>query len=145
MRAPWSGDDRGTIAMYTVLFTPVVFLLAGLLVDGGLAIHARQRAADMAEQAARAGADNIDEDALRRTGRARVIADGPNGTTCTRAYRLLREYDENVTDRDCLAAADRVEVTVQITVPLQLLAIVPGFSEFTMRSTAAAEPQTGAP
>lgn len=49
------GDERerGSVAMYVVLFTPAVFLLAGLLVDGGLAIHARQRAADMAEQAAR--------------------------------------------------------------------------------------------
>ncbi|MGH3387587.1 MAG: pilus assembly protein TadG-related protein, partial [Actinomadura sp.] len=42
--------DRGTVSIFTVIFALFVILLAGLLVDGGLAIHARQRAADIAEQ-----------------------------------------------------------------------------------------------
>jgi hypothetical protein len=37
--------DRGTLSLFVVLFTPVVVLLAGLLVDGGIAINARERAA----------------------------------------------------------------------------------------------------
>ena len=47
-----AGRDRGTFSMFTVLFVPMVLLFAGLLFDGGLAIHARQRALDIAEQAA---------------------------------------------------------------------------------------------
>ncbi|MCP9950632.1 TadE family protein [Actinomadura madurae] len=80
------GRDRGTIAMYTVLFTPIVLLLAGLLVDGGLAIHARQRAADVAEQAARAGANQIDTAALRGTGRpsSTRAGHGRRRATCSR-------------------------------------------------------------
>jgi hypothetical protein len=60
----WRGD-RGTLSLFVVLFTPVVVLLAGLLVDGGIAINARERAADVAQQAARAGANDLNVAALR--------------------------------------------------------------------------------
>ncbi|GLW67629.1 membrane protein [Actinomadura rubrobrunea] len=130
--------DRGTISTYVVLFTPTVFLLAGLLVDGGLAIHARQRAADMAEQAARAGANEIDADALRRTGRPVIDP----GRARVAACALLDAYGEDVTGRSCAADEESVQVTVQLTVRPQLLSIVPGFGEFTMTSTASAHPVT---
>ncbi len=38
------------MSTFVVLFSVAVFLLAGLLVDGGAAINARLRAADIAEQ-----------------------------------------------------------------------------------------------
>ena len=60
----WRGD-RGTLSLFVVLFTPVVVLLAGLLVNGGIAINARERAADVAQQAARAGANDLNVAALR--------------------------------------------------------------------------------
>ncbi|MEU8800347.1 TadE family protein [Spirillospora sp. NPDC048819] len=131
--------DRGTIALYTVLFTPIVFLLAGLLVDGGLAIHARQRAADMAEQAARAGADQIDTDALRATGEPVLDPARARAAACD----LLAAYRDQVTASRCDADEQEVAVTVQITVRPQLLGIIPGFSEFRMTSGATAHPVTG--
>ena len=39
--------------------------MAGLVVDGGTALSARGRAADVAQQAARAGADALDPNAVR--------------------------------------------------------------------------------
>ncbi|WP_395110882.1 TadE/TadG family type IV pilus assembly protein [Actinomadura sp. SCN-SB] len=132
------GGDRGTAGMYVVLFTPAVFLLAGLLVDGGLAIHARQRAADMAEQAARAGANEIDTETLRRTGEPVIDPARARVAACD----LLAGYDAEITASQCSADEERVEVTVQLTVRLQLLGIVPGMSEFTMTSTASAQPVT---
>lgn len=132
-------DDRGTIAMYTVLLTPAVLLLAGLLVDGGLAIHARQRAADMAEQAARAGADEIDADALRATGRPVI----DTAAACGAAYDLLEAYRQDIAGRDCVPGTDEVRVTVTIRVQAQILGIVPGLGDFTMTSTASAHPETG--
>lgn len=134
-----TGGDRGTIALYTVLFTPIVFMLAGLLVDGGLAIHARQRAADMAEQAARAGANQIDTDALRETGEP--VLDP--GRARVAACDLLAAYREQVTASRCEADEQEVAVTVQITVRPQILGIIPGFSEFEMTSGATARPVTG--
>lgn len=135
---PEDRGDRGTVALYTVLFTPIVFMLAGLLVDGGLAIHARQRAADMAEQAARAGANEIDTDALRRTGKPVIDP----GRARVAACDLLDAYGEDVTGRSCVADTQQVQVTVQLTVRPQLLSIVPGFGAFTMSSTASAHPVT---
>lgn len=132
--------DTGTIALYTVLFTPAVFLLAGLLVDGGLAIHARQRAADMAEQAARAGANQIDEAALRATGEPVI----DTGRACRAAADLLGEFGTPVDGAPgCSATAEEVSVTVTIRVELQLLSIAPGFDDFTITSTASAHPETG--
>ncbi|MEV0581816.1 pilus assembly protein TadG-related protein [Nonomuraea sp. NPDC050310] len=79
-------DDRGSMSVFTVLFSVVVFLLAGLLVDGGSAINARLRAADVAEQAARAGADRIDVEHLRETGQARLLG---SEEVCARAWEVL--------------------------------------------------------
>lgn len=132
--------DRGSISLYVVLFTPAVLLLAGLLVDGGLAIHARQRAADMAEQAARAGANEIDTAALRETGRPVIDPGRARAAACD----LLAAYDEDVTAANCDATEEEVAVTVEITVRPQLLGIIPGFGEFTMTSSATAHPVTGA-
>ena len=134
--------DRGTVSMFTVIFALFVILLAGLLVDGGLAIHARQRGADIAEQGARAAADDIDVDHLRATGEAR-IADG--GTACAKARRLVAKYPEVNGPVECAVSADRQTATVQVTidVELQLLSIMPGFGTFTMTSKASAHPQAG--
>src|SRR5437660_310649 len=51
--------DRGTFALWTVLFTIAAIFLTALLVDGGDAINAKERAADLAEQAARAAANDL--------------------------------------------------------------------------------------
>ncbi|GAA2085549.1 hypothetical protein GCM10009780_25570 [Actinomadura alba] len=132
--------DRGTVAMFTVIFALFVILLAGLLVDGGLAIHARQRAADIAEQAARAAADDIDVGLLRTTGELR-IADA--GTACAKARRLVARYPE-AGDVQCGLRDSRTAwVQVKITVKLQLLSIMPGFSDMEMTSSATATPETG--
>jgi len=135
------GRDRGTVAMFTTIFALFVMVLAGLLVDGGLAIHARQRAADIAEQGARAAADDVDVAYLRRTGGARIAnAD----TACLRARRLAATYREVTGPVGCTVdGAQTVHVTVQIKVRLQLLGIVPGFNDFTMTSAASAHPQEG--
>ncbi|TDD64195.1 pilus assembly protein [Actinomadura darangshiensis] len=127
--------------MYTVLFTPIVFMLAGLLVDGGLAIHARQRAADMAEQAARAGADQIDTDALRETGRPVLDPGRARAAACD----LVASYGDQVTGSQCDADEQEVAVTVRISVRPQFLGIIPGFGEFQLTSGATARPVTGGP
>lgn len=47
------------------LLTVALLAMAGLVIDGGAAIAARERAADLAEQAARAGADALIPASLR--------------------------------------------------------------------------------
>jgi Flp pilus assembly protein TadG len=57
--------DAGTISLYMALFVVALLAMAGLVLDGGAAIAARGRAADLAEQAARAGADALSPSSLR--------------------------------------------------------------------------------
>ncbi len=61
-------QDAGNASIVLVLITPALFGVAGLVVDGGRAINARQLAASQAEQAARAAADAVDVDAVRAGG-----------------------------------------------------------------------------
>jgi hypothetical protein len=67
-RAPHPGrgrGDRGSVALWVVIFTFAVMVLATFVVDGGQLMNARERAADMAGQAARATVNDIDITALR--------------------------------------------------------------------------------
>lgn len=59
------GNDRGSGAIAVVIFAMLFVALAGFVVDGGMAISKRERAADLAEQAARYAAQDIDVAALR--------------------------------------------------------------------------------
>jgi Flp pilus assembly protein TadG len=58
-------DDRGSVSLWVVIFAFVTLALLILIVDGGQVIVAKSRAADIAEQAARAAADDINPAALR--------------------------------------------------------------------------------
>ena len=132
--------DRGTVAMFTTIFAVFVFALAGLVVDGGLAIHARQRAADIAEQAARAAADDVDVNYLRQTGKARIVA---SGEPCRRARLLASKYQEVKGAIGCdTSGGQSARVAVQIRVKFQLLGAL-GFPDMTMSSMASAQPQEG--
>lgn len=66
-------SERGAISAMVVTLTVMLFMLAGLVIDGGFAINARQRLYDDAEQAARAAANQIDIDALRETGQVVLL------------------------------------------------------------------------
>src|SRR3954468_8200570 len=59
------GSEEGAAAVLLLIMTPALFGLAGLVLDGGRQLSARQDGADLAEQAARAGADQLNADALR--------------------------------------------------------------------------------
>jgi len=68
-----SSDDTGSMSVFVVGLIVALMVLAGLVVDGGRAVNGRAAAADDAEQAARAGANQIDDAVLRSSG-AIVIA-----------------------------------------------------------------------
>jgi Flp pilus assembly protein TadG len=57
--------DRGSVSLWVVIFAFVTLALLILIVDGGQVIVAKSRAADIAQQAARAAADDINPAALR--------------------------------------------------------------------------------
>ena len=57
--------DEGSVSVYLAVWAVAMMAMAGLVIDGGAAIAARARAADLAEQAARAGADALSPASLR--------------------------------------------------------------------------------
>ncbi len=57
--------ERGSFTFAVVFWALIAMVLAGFIVDGGLAITERQRAGDIAEQAARAGAEQLNPADLR--------------------------------------------------------------------------------
>ena len=82
--------ERGAATVFVVMFAVVLLVLAGLVVDGGPAINARQRVADDVEQAARAGSQHIDVDELRQRG---VVEIDPGAAEpAARAFLQTRGY-----------------------------------------------------
>ena len=72
------------MAVLAVMWALVLVMLAALAIDGGLAISQHERAADLADEAARAEAQNLVPQDLR-DGRGVVIAPDPN-CSLARAY-----------------------------------------------------------
>ena len=64
--------ERGALGAMVAVLAPAVIALAGLVYDGGLALEGRQRANDVAEQAARAAANQCDQEALRTASKCLV-------------------------------------------------------------------------
>lgn len=52
-------SDRGAITLFAVLMVLVLLLAAGLVIDGGTKLAAARQATGLAEEAARAGAEQI--------------------------------------------------------------------------------------
>jgi Flp pilus assembly protein TadG len=110
-------DDRGSGAGAVIIFALVFLSLSAFVIDGGLSISKRERAADIAEQAARFAAQDIDRDALYEN------EGGPapiNFENCdARVKTFAREMDMTGADiaaTHCVAAdAQQVQVEVQLT------------------------------
>lgn len=110
-------DDCGSGAGAVIVFALVFLSLSAFVIDGGLSISKRERAADIAEQAARYAAQDIDREALydNEGGPAPI-----NHENCdARVKAFAREMDMSGADiagTHCVAAnADAVEVEVQLT------------------------------
>ena len=59
LRAP-HGADRGSLSPYFAIIALAIFMIMGLVVDGGGALNAANRATSLAQEAARDGGQQID-------------------------------------------------------------------------------------
>jgi Flp pilus assembly protein TadG len=108
-------SDHGSLTVFFVLLVTTLLLVAGLVFDGGRLLAARRDAVDAAQDAARAGAQQIDP-AAARAGDTRLAADAADAA----AQAWLA--DEGHTG-DVTVTADTVTVSVSREVPLALLAL----------------------
>ncbi|GAA2110204.1 hypothetical protein GCM10009802_07040 [Streptomyces synnematoformans] len=68
-----AGDDRGQVTAFVVGVFAALWLFAGIVVDGGLTLAGKVRALDVAQEAARTGAQQLDLGQLRRGGDVRLV------------------------------------------------------------------------
>jgi Flp pilus assembly protein TadG len=131
------------MSVFVVIFSVVVFLLAGMLVDGGAAINARLRAADVAEQGARAAADQIDEEHLRETGQVQLPGD--DAEVCDRAEEIVTAHDDDrMALQECSVGDDLGDVTVTVSVRWEAFFLAAlGFQGTEMEASATAGPDAG--
>ncbi len=124
------GYDRGSVSGFVVVITIAVLACGGLVVDGARVVGAKVEAADHAENAARAGAQEI----VARNGV--VILD------VVRARRAASAYLAGVGMTGTVSATpSRITVTVQRTVQTTLLSLV-GVDAKSVSATRSSDPAT---
>jgi hypothetical protein len=136
--------QRGSAALFVAIFAPAMIFMAGLVIDGGSALEARQRAADTAEQAARAAGNECDEALLRSASECRLLP-GPRLRSAAARYigPGIDDWDLQVINPAPGGAYYGVRVTVTITFSTTLIGIVPAFRTMTLTESAEAVAVTG--
>lgn len=130
----WRADD-GRATAFVVVLVAGILALAGLTLDGGVALAAKVKANGEAEAAARAGAQAIDLSGYRNTGTLHLIG--------TQAMANAQHYLSTVgASGTVTVSGDTVIVTITATQGTQLLGMV-GISSLTVHGTGSAHPQRG--
>lgn len=137
-RLPRASAESGAISAMVVTLIVMLFVLAGLVVDGGFAINARQSTFDDAEQAARAGANQIDMEQLRATGTVVILKN--EAMQAATEYMMARGYQPGRVQVDVGPA--QVTVTAERTVETSLLQLI-FISSFEVEGTATSRPAVG--
>jgi len=130
-------DERGAASIFVLGMSVVLMVCAGLVVDGGLAINARMRVADDAEQASRVGADSINLDILRAGGG--VVIDPGLAAQRSADYLSSRGYSPGQYSLD--VQGETVSVTVHDTTNTMILGLV-GIDTYDVQAAASATPET---
>jgi len=120
-------NDRGSLSVMVVALTTALFVLLGLVVDGGRALAARQTAWDVAAEAARLGASQVSVQSLRWN---EVGADPVAAENAASGYFGARGYRGSVSVLD-----DEVSVTVTTSIPTTILGLV-GIDQFNVSASA---------
>lgn len=130
--APKRSSERGSVTVFTVIMTITLIFVAGLVVDGGQILNAKRTAANVAESAARAGAQELDEDAIRAGERDRLN----ERRSIARAEAFL---EANGYQGTASVAANMVTVTVTARQPMLILGIG-GLAGVDVHGTGSASP-----
>lgn len=109
-----NGRDQGVVTTFVIIFSVLLVFVIGLVVDGGRMLAEHRRARNLADSAARAGAQAISEDAVRN-GDA-VILDAGAAEIAACAFVDDPDYSCNA-----VATGNSIEVTLNGSIDLLLL------------------------
>ena len=124
--------DSGQITAFVVVMATALVLLAGLVLDGGLTLAARERALGLAQEAARAGAQGINLAVYRQSGN--LVLSPPLAAADAQQYLASTGSQGTVH-----VTGNVVTVTVTITQRMQILDAA-GLSAITVHASASATP-----
>jgi hypothetical protein len=124
--------ERGSITPYALIFITVLMLFIGLVVDVGAKLRAGWEAVGIAEEAARAGAGQIDRAAAYRGDE--LVVDRGAALRAAQAHLSSSGHQGNVT----ISGPTSVRVTVTVTKPTWVLSLV-GLSSVSMTAHANAD------
>jgi hypothetical protein len=122
-------EDRGSITAFSVLLLVAIFVLMGMVLDGGTQVSAHQSAVDEAEQAARAGAGALSVAALRS---GSVQLNDQQAVAVAEAFTVATGHPGTAT-----AIGRTVTVHVQYRVPTAILGII-GITSLPVSASASA-------
>ena len=123
------------MSVFVIGLSLVLFGVAGLAIDGGRVINAKDRAFDVA---ARSGANQIDVPTLRKSGQVVLRPD----TARTAAADYVGRYSGYTLDGPIGTTATTVTVSLRATVPTTLLSLV-HIDSIDIAGTATASAVTG--
>ena len=116
-RDPRACGECGSLTLMLLALMVALLAFAGLVIDGGRKLDATQKAYAIAQEAARAGAGQVDTSAAYRSGSFKV--DIPQALAAARAYLHSAGYQGLVT-----ASGNNIRVTVHVTERTTLLSLV---------------------
>lgn len=128
-------DQHGQVTAYVVITTVAALLFGGLALDGGFALAAKVRAMGQAQEAARAGAQEIDLAAYRADGTLRLASN--QAVTAAHNYLAASHHTGSVS-----VTGNTVNVTVTINQRTQLLGLA-AVDTITVTGRGEAQPQRG--
>jgi len=124
--------DDGTLTLFTAITVIGLLVALGFIVDAGQKLQAAEQAQAIAEEAARAGAGQVNQSAAYAHGGTFTV-DPAAAVAAARAYLAGSGYPGAVT-----VTGDRtIQVTVTVTRPAAFTAII-GISQVSATQTATA-------
>jgi len=112
-----TGGDSGQVTAFVIVLSVTLVAVAGLVLDAGLALAAKVQALDVAQAAARAGAQELDLYAYRTGETARLNPERAAATA--RGWLTSAGMDGTAT-----ATATTVTVSINRTTHTQLLQLI---------------------
>jgi Flp pilus assembly protein TadG len=112
--------DQGMVTAFVIVFAMALVFVSGLVVDGGRMLAEHREVNNLADSAARAGAQAVSDDAVRRGDRANLLDEAEAiGLACA----LLAQADHPCGGGTSVAVqGNEVVVTVSGSIDLLLLA-----------------------
>ena len=130
------GRDRGSLTLMLAVLMVALLALAGLVIDGGRKLNEAENAYAIAEEAARAGAGQVDTSVAYGSGVFSV--DQARAITAAQDYLVTAGYQGSVT----ADGTDAIRVSVTVTQQTAVLSLI-GIDTMSSTGSAVASLVTG--